>query len=50
MQSGKLTIVAARYDLDTGEIDWLDAPEESAAEPAPEHEPEPVKPKARSGH
>ena len=50
VQSGKLTIVAARYDLDTGEIDWLDAPEEPAAAAEPEPEAEPVQPKARSAH
>jgi carbonic anhydrase len=29
VHGGSLTVVAARYDLDTGEIEWLDAPEEA---------------------
>jgi len=36
VQAEKLTVVAARYDLDTGEVDWLDAPEEAVAAPAAE--------------
>jgi hypothetical protein len=34
----KLTVLAARYDLDTGEVEWLEAPghdgHDSAEEPA----------------
>lgn len=33
VQESRLTVVAARYDLDTGKVEWLDLPEPGTAHP-----------------
>jgi len=34
VEEQELTVVAARYDLDTGSVEWLEPPSEDEAEPA----------------